>query len=184
MKRIKLFEEFMNENVNEKKATYDYGCAMLYFDFPEMTELHKKIEKADVFVDPKDSTFGLETEPHCTLLYGLHDDVAIDTIKKIVNGFNFGECSIKAPSLFENEKFDVLKYDVEGSGLHDCNAELSKLPHTTDYPDYHPHMTVAYLKTGMGKKYINILGATPITLKPSYIVYSQPDGTKTKINII
>jgi len=183
MKKIKLFEEFMNENVNEKKATYDYGCAMLYFDFPEMTELHKKIEKDDVFVDPKDSTFGLETETHCTLLYGLHAEVALDTIKKIVNGFNFGECSIKAPSLFENEKFDVLKYDVEGPGLHDCNTELSKLPHTTDYPDYHPHMTVAYLKNGMGKKYIDILGATPIALKPSYIVYSQPDGTKTKIDI-
>ena len=32
MKHIKLFEEF----VTEKKKVYDYGCAMLYFDFPEM----------------------------------------------------------------------------------------------------------------------------------------------------
>ena len=183
MKKIKLFEEFMSESLNEKKATYDYGCAMLYFNFPEMEDLHKKIEKDDVFVDPKDSTFGLETEPHCTLLYGLHSDVNLETIEKIVNGFEFGACTIKEASLFENEKFDVLKFDVTGEGLHDCNAALSKLPHTTDYPDYHPHMTVAYLKNGMGKKYIDLLGTEERTLKPSYIVYSQPDGTKTNIDI-
>lgn len=183
MKKIKLFEEFMSESLNEKKATYDYGCAMLYFNFPEMEDLHKKIEKEDVFVDPKDSTFGLETEPHCTLLYGLHSDVNLETIEKIVNGFEFGACTIKEASLFENEKFDVLKFDVTGEGLHDCNTALSKLPHTTDYPDYHPHMTVAYLKNGMGKKYIDLLGTEERTLKPSYIVYSQPDGTKSKISL-
>jgi radical SAM superfamily enzyme len=57
MKHVKIFEEFMNE----KKKVYDYGCAMLYFDFPGMENLHKQIEADDVFVDPKDATFGLET---------------------------------------------------------------------------------------------------------------------------
>jgi 2'-5' RNA ligase len=179
MGSIKLFEEF----VNEKKKVYDYGCAMLYFDFPGMEDLHKQIEADDVFVDPKDATFGLETEPHCTLLYGLHDDVKTETIKDAVKNFAFGNCTIAKPSLFENEKFDVLKYDVEGPGLHDCNAELSKLPHTTDYPDYHPHMTVAYLKSGLGKKYTDMLDATKKSLKPKYIVYSHPDGSKTRINL-
>lgn len=177
--KIKLFEEFMNE----KKTTYDYGCAMLYFEFPEMTELHKQINKDDVFVDPKDSTFGLETEPHCTLLYGLHDDVTVETVTEIIKKSSFGKCTISGASLFENDKFDVLKYDVDGSGLHDCNAELSKLPHTTDYPDYHPHMTVAYLKNGMGKKYMEKLDNTEKELKPKYIVYSHPNGKKTKIDL-
>jgi len=183
MKKIKLYEEFMSDLVNEKKTTYDYGCAMIYFEFPEMESLHKQIDKEDVFVDPNDSTFGLETEPHCTLLYGLHADVAVNTIKKIVDNFDFGECTIEGASLFENEKFDVLKFDVTGSGLHDCNAALVKLPHTTDYPNYHPHMTIAYLKNGMGKKYVDLLGTEKRTLKPSYIVYSQPDGTKSKIDL-
>jgi 2'-5' RNA ligase len=179
MKHIKLFEEFMNE----KKTTYDYGCAMIYFDFPEMKDLHSKINKQDVFVDPKDSTFGLETEPHCTLLYGLHNDVSLQTIKDTLNGLEFGTCTIQKASLFENEKFDVLKFDVSGSGLHDGNAQLSKLPHTTDYPDYHPHMTVAYLKSGTGKSYIETLGDSEKELKPMYIIYSHPDGTKTKISL-
>ena len=179
MKHIKLFEEF----ITEKKETYDYGCAMIYFDFPEMKDIHTKINKDDVFVDPKDSTFGLETEPHCTLLYGLHADVSIESIKNALNGLEFGVCTIEKPSLFENDKFDVLKFDVEGLGLHDGNAALSKLPHTTDYPDYHPHMTVAYLKTGTGKSYIESLDSSKKELKAMYIIYSQPDGTKTKINL-
>ena len=179
MKKLKLFEEFMNE----KKTTYDYGCAMIYFDFPEMENLHKQISKEDVFVDPKDDTFGLESEPHCTLLYGLHSDVSIEKIKDILNGFKFGECTVTNPSLFENDKFDVLKFDVDGSGLHDCNAALSKLPHTTDYPDYHPHMTIAYIKSGLGKKYVDLLKGPSIQLNPKYIIYSYPDGTKTKIDL-
>ena len=72
---------------------------------------------------------------------------------------------------------------MKGAGLHDCNAELSKLPHTTDYPKYHPHMTVAYLKKGMGKKYIEKLDSTKKELKPMYIIYSHPSGKKTKINL-
>ena len=104
MKHIKLFEEF----VTEKKKVYDYGCAMLYFEFPEMENLHKQIDEEDIFVDPEDSTFGLETEPHCTLLYGLHSDVKLEVIENIAKNFAFGNCTITNPSLFKNEKFDVL----------------------------------------------------------------------------
>jgi 2'-5' RNA ligase len=187
MKHIKdyltwLFES-NQEEVNEKKATYSYGCAMLYFDFPEIVELHQQIDREHVFKDPKDPSFGLETEPHCTLLYGLHKEVSDETIENITKNFAFGNCTIKNASLFENEKFDVLKFDVDGDNLHDCNKELCKLPHTTDFPDYHPHMTIAYLKPGMGKEYADMFKDRMHELKPKYVVYSKPDGTKTQIEL-
>ncbi len=192
MKAMKLIKDYVTwlfesrqeseEPINEKK-TYDYGCAMLYFDFPEMAELHSKIDKEHVFVDPKDPTFGLETEPHCTLLYGLHDDVTTEVVENVMKNYVFGNCTIKNASLFENEKFDVLKFDVEGEGLHDCNKELCKLPHTTDFPDYHPHMTVAYLKPGMGKEYAEMFKDRMHELTPKYIVYSKPDGSKDRIEL-
>jgi hypothetical protein len=48
---------------------------------------------------------------------------------------------------FENELYDVLKFDVKREkSLFDCNKDLMKFPHTTDYPDYHPHLTISYLK--------------------------------------
>lgn len=182
MKTVKLFEEFMSE-INEKKKAYDYGCVMLYFDFPGMAELHKKIDPEHVFKDPNDPTFGLEDEPHCTLLYGLHDGVETEVVENIMKNYAFGNCTITDSSLFENEKFDVLKFDVTGDNLHDCNKELCKLPHTTDYPDYHPHMTVAYLTPGKGKMYADMFKDKVETLKPKYIVYSKPDGSKDKIEI-
>lgn len=181
-----LFES-QQEEVNEKKETYSYGCAMLYFDFPEVTELHEKINPNHLWKkdEDSDSTYvgGLETEPHCTLLYGLHNEVSDEMVENIMKNYAFGNCTIKNASLFENEKFDVLKFDVEGDNLHDCNKELCKLPHTTDFPNYHPHMTVAYLKPGMGKEYADMFKDRIHELKPKHVVYSKPNGSKTIIEL-
>jgi hypothetical protein len=45
------------------------------------------------------------------------------------------------------------------------------------------HMMVAYLKSGLGKKYTDMLNSTKNPLKPGYIIYSHPDGSKTRINL-
>ena len=47
-------------------------------------------------------------------------------------------------------------------------------------------MTVAYLKPGLGKKYVSLFknkGASEFEVSPKYAVYSEPNGTKTKIKI-
>ena len=174
----------------EKEPVYEYGCAMLYFEpNQQVVDFQKTIRPEDIYTEDKNGGYGLETEPHCTLLYGLHNEVKVSEVSNILNNIQFGECKIYNPSLFENEKFDVLKFDVGyptrgGSFLHKANKQLTQLPHTTSYPDYHPHMTVAYLKPGMGKKYVESLGGVPAFIyKPTHLVYSQPDGTKTEIGI-
>jgi hypothetical protein len=60
---------------------------------------------------------------------------------------------------------------------------LVKLPHTTDYPDYHPHSTIAYLKKGKGEKYTDKLKGAEYIVNPSKIVYSKPDGNKIEKSI-
>ena len=180
MKRIKLFEEFMNE---AEKQTYDSNCAMLYFDFPMMKQIHKEIIPEDIYHADKNGGYGLETEPHCTLLYGLKPDVSLEQVREKLEGFDFGECLAHNISLFENEKFDVLKFDVKGDNLHGANKALCELPYSSDYPDYHPHMTVAYLKPGKGNKYLTILNSQEHSLKPLHIVYSMTDGSKHIMNL-
>lgn len=177
---FKRFFEFLKES---SKSTYEYGCAMLYFDFPEMKEIHEKINEDDIYIEEGDNTYGLEDEPHCTLLYGLHEEVKPEQIKKIVGEFAFGSCKIHNASLFENDKYDVLKFDVDGGELHECNEDLTKLPHTNSFPDYHPHMTIAYLKPGKGKEYVEKLKGIEFNLSPSHAVFSQPNGTKTKFPV-
>lgn len=173
------------KSINESNSTYDYGCAMLYFSVPDVFKIQDAINPQHVYTADDNGGYGLENEPHCTLLYGLHNDVSLDDVKGILGNFGYGECKGYNPSLFENEKFDVLKFDIGGPSLHETNKELSKLPHTTSYPDYHPHLTIAYLKPGYGKKYVAMLKNAKAELRcvPEYAVYSEPNGTKTKIQI-
>jgi 2'-5' RNA ligase len=177
--------------LKEAKDKYEYGCAMLYFDFPtEIIKLQDTINPKDISTDNMGGT-GIETEPHCTLLYGLHDGVTLNDVKNILDKYQFSDLKATGPSLFENEKFDVLKYDIGyptrgGAFLHKCNKELTTLPNTQSFPDYHPHATIAYLKPGLGKKYVKLFkekGASEFTTTPKYAIYSQPDGTKSKIKI-
>ena len=160
----------------------EYGCVMLYFTFPEMEDIHKLIDSNDIFHEVGEE-YGLETEPHLTLLFGLHDGVPTSAIEKVLDDKTFYTCKGHNASLFENKKFDVLKFDIEGDNLHDVNAELKKQPHTSDFPDYHPHLTIAYLKPGTGKKYVKKLKGKKYWLVPQHAVYSKPDGTKDKISL-
>lgn len=168
---------------------YNYGCVMLYFDFPEILKIHNAINPSHLYTEDDDS-YGIEDEPHCTLLYGLHDTVTIDDVNRMLDTIQFGDCKIYNPSLFENEKYDVLKFEVGyatrgGAFLSKANWRLKKLPYTSDFPDYKPHMTIAYLKPGFGKKYVDMLNNTTseYVLSPTHIVFSQPNGTKTNISI-
>ncbi len=163
-----------------KNQTYDYGCSMIYFDFPKMSEIHSMIEDEDVYSEEGDSTYGLETEPHATLLYGLHsNEIDDDVVMKASTKMGVPkELKLHNASCFNNDKYDVLKFDVDDDHLHKINGELTKLPHTTSYPDYHPHSTIAYLKKGTGEKYTKQLKDLTFTVNPSKIVYSKPDGEK------
>lgn len=179
MKHIKLFEQFVNEKSGD---SYSSGCVMLYFDFLQMNKIHDGINQSELYTEEEDRSYGLEDEPHCTLLYGLEDSVTVEAVKEILDGQTFGTCKVHNASLFENE-YDVLKFDVKGNSLHACNKALCKLPYHSDYPDYHPHMTIAYLKKGNGQKYCDRMKGHEYELVPTHAVFSQPNGTKTKIKI-
>lgn len=180
---IKSFKQF-RALFEKKSESHSYGCAMVYFNFPEMAEFHSQIDPTDVYTDDSDSSYGLEDEPHTTLLYGLHspeieDSVVIDICKSMP----IGPMTLVNASLFENEKYDVLKLDVQNSNLYKINEELCKLPYTTNFPDYHPHSTIGYLKPGTGKKYVDLFRNKSYEVNPIKIVYSKPDGTRIEENI-
>lgn len=177
MGNIKLLSLITEEHMHE------YGCVMLFFDFPEMKKIQSIIKSKDIYEDDTDDSFGLETEAHVTLLYGLHSGVSSENVKSVLKKFSFGPCKLTNISLFENEKYDVLKYDIDGEGLHEANIQFKRFPYTNDFPEYHPHLTIAYLNPKTGKKYTNALKNTSFTLIPKYAVYSQIDGTKEKLNI-
>lgn len=194
MKYIKTYEDYLNEysflyKVNEKKGdSYSYGCAMLYFDFPSLKGIQDSIKEEDLYTEEGDRSYGFEDEPHVTLLYGLHKEVSENEIFDRLKVYRCDDLLLTKISAFENEKYDVLKFDVKdvargSSYLHKMNRALAELPHTTDFPDYHPHSTIAYLKPGKAKEYINRLKGTEHIVKPRSVVYSAPSGNKISAEI-
>jgi 2'-5' RNA ligase len=67
---------------------------------------------------------------------------------------------------------------VQNSALYEINAKLSELPHTTNFPDYHPHATIGYLKSGMGKKYVEKFKNKQYEVTSNKIFYSKPNGDR------
>ena len=174
---LKNFSEF-NEILEKKGDTYEYGCAMVYFDMPKIKEIHTMIDPEDIYYEESDRTYGLEDEPHTTLLYGLHDDVDPKTVIDICKSKKIGPLKLHNVSSFNNPKYDVLKFDVSNLVLYEINSMLQKLPHTTDFPEYHPHATIGYLKPGTAKKYIDKFSGLEHTAVPNLIVYSLASGGK------
>lgn len=180
MKNIQYYKDFsINEN---SKSSYSKGCVMLYFDFPTITKIQKEIDPEDIFHGEGDNKFGLEDEPHCTILYGLDPEVSTKQVKEITENEEFSYCKIHDISLFKNE-YDVLKFEVKSKKLHQLNKKLEKLPFENDYPEYKPHLTIGYLKKGKGEKYLDKFKFLEYDLFPSKIVFSKPDGEKIDIDI-
>lgn len=174
----------LKELLTEKKAdSYEYGCAMLYFDFPLMNKIHDAIDPQDIYTEEGDRSFGLEDEPHTTLLFGLHEGVSQENVQDVLDNFTFGDCILYNASTFNNPQYDVLKFDVKGDSLHEANEELKQYPHTSNFPDYHPHATIAYLKPGTGKRYTEMLKGQEFTLTPTHAVYSKPNGDQVELPI-
>jgi hypothetical protein len=162
---------------------YEYGCAMLYFSFPEINKIHDAIDPKHIYIEEGDRTFGLEDEPHTTLLFGLHQEVGTKQIQEVLDKYTYSTCEIHNASLFKNEKYEVLKFDVAGNNLHESNKDLREYPHTSNFPNYHPHLTIGYLKPGCGDKYVQMLKGKEFWLTPQYAVYSKPDGSQETLNI-
>ena len=176
-----------------EEAKYDYGCVMLYADFPkEILNLQLQIDTEDLYVADNNGGYGLEDEAHCTILYGLHETVSLKDVLRIMRKYKFTALKADGPTLFENPLFDVLKYDVNyptrgGAFLHKAHEELaSTLPNTQTYPDYHPHMTIAYLKPGLGNKYVELFrenNASSFIVTPKFGVFSEASGNKEQFDI-
>jgi hypothetical protein len=138
--------------ISENSVARSYACLMLDLDFlkKEILDLQENICPCEVY--DSEPGHGLEDEPHITVLYGLHTQQLKPITDKIT--FKPVKFKIKNISLFENEKFDVLKLGIESTDLSDLNKELcKKFSFTNNFPNYIPHCTIAYLVPGAGHNY-------------------------------
>ncbi len=174
----KIFNGLFETEDKTKNKKYDYGCVMLGFDIPK-----NKWDKVQDLIDDSDIStddgLGREMDPHVTLLYGIHADVSDEDVEKIIDELVQPELKFNHISIFENPKFDVVKFTIRNKSLEKMNKMFKVLPYTNDFPKYEPHATIAYVKKGEGSKYSQTLkGDLEFKLKPNHIIYSKADGTK------
>lgn len=177
----KLRESLLKEGAH---ASNNYGCLMVYLDVnqSEWDDLQNIIDSEDLYEPAGETGYGKELEPHVTILYGLHNDISDEEIEEEIEKIQEPSLKLDKVSAFKNKDFDVLKFDVESSDLHKLNKIFTEnFPYTTDYPNYHPHCTTAYVKSGTADKYIKELNDFGgISVSPSKIVYSKANGQKKK----
>lgn len=179
--RIKLLAGLMSEVKENHKN--EYGCLMLNVKHPDWDSILSTINKEDLYED--EPGFGAEKEPHVTILFGFHKNVDIDKIKEMVKDQDLKSIKIKSKgiSMFKGEDYDVIKFDIESEVLHDLNKLMTdNFDYTSDFPNYHPHMTIAYVKKGKGKKYIDKKSKN-FTFTCNEFLYSTAESKKTKFKL-
>lgn len=172
----------------EGAGGHEYGCVMLFIPIEKewWNDITDEIEKDDVYNPEGERDYGIQghTSAHVTVLYGIHKDVPDEDVEALIEKMTAPEVTLKKIGMFDNadKGFDVVKFDVTGKELHDMNNMFTDLPHTNDYPDYHPHATLAYVNAGTGDKYTRTL-KDGLTVKPNKIVYSKANGTKKEYKL-
>lgn len=129
------------------------GCVML--STPMMGEvvsrMHDDLERILIGHGYKENEdFEFDKYVHITVAFGINVNTDINLIKEIVRNrptyFQITELS-----LFENENFDIIKFDVMSTDLRILNHIIkSKMEVKSIFNEYHPHLTVAYVPKGMG----------------------------------
>lgn len=175
---VSSFKSLLSEGKEGFKK--EYGCLMLDLPIKNWEQITNTVKKDDIF---DEEGFGIEEVPHITVLFGFIPEKTNPkdvekVVKKHLKDKQKIKIKLKAISLFENKDKEVLKFDVESEDLQSLNKILRKeFEYKSDYPDYHPHMTIAYLNPGTGKKYVKEL-KKPIEFESGNFSYSYPPNEK------
>ncbi len=134
-------------------------------------DLVAKIERYQRTIDPEDlvpetgsaiagqtASDGLEHQPHITIKFGLHPGVDETDVARVLASegpisVTFGNNGVFPPAE-GTDGAAVLYISVDSPDLHRLHGMLkSVLPNDESYPQYQPHVTLAYIKPEVSAKY-------------------------------
>ena len=153
----------------------EYAFLMIDYDTPELIkDIQSQIPEEELYTEEDNDNYGLEKETHVTLVPCLENDANVEDLKKMLQPLDKYVLILNNVSMFDNnENYDVLKCGASSMVLNDTNRRIrEKFPTHSEYAEYNPHVTIAYLKKGLGEKYIKEILSPLVILKPKQFNFS------------
>jgi len=146
-----IWESYDKSLITERDQGIEHGCLMVYLDEESSNKVKQFCQ--DTFNPEILAEFGIEEEPHITCQYGFTDEVSVEDINEFVNNIIQRPISIELGEIsrFDNDDYDVIKVDVNSPDLHELSDKIREYfgdRLNVTYPNYHPHMTLAYIQKG------------------------------------
>ena len=127
---------------------------------------------------------GRENNIHTTIKFGLHitDFTAVRDLFVNQKPINIVLGKI---TLFTSDDHDVVKIDVDSPELHVMHHMIGSSVETTDtHPDYHPHITIAYVKKGIGSPFDGLQDFEGRKVCLDSVLFSGKDNRRTIFRLI
>jgi 2'-5' RNA ligase len=173
----------LSNSVQHSKSSLQYNLPKNIAD-DILTWSKNNIPKEELYTE--EEGMGIEEEVHITVFYGILDEDEDGTVK-VLKDYKIRPFSVTLSTItaFQNKpEYDVLKIDIESSELHKIHKLIdSHLDTKNDYPEYKPHLTLAYLKKGYVDKYIGNKFFKGIEVIAENLEFSSKSGSKISIDL-
>lgn len=164
----------------------DFSCLLL----PLPTDISQKIKEWANSNIPDNILYteegkGREEYIHCTIKFGINDENP-DEVLKLLKEEKPIKIQLGQISLFESSKkpFDVVKIEVNSPDLHRINKEVTeKIKCTDTFPNYVPHITLAYIKKGYGDRFKGLKDFDKTSIEIPVIEFSSSKKEKGATSI-
>jgi len=173
-----------------KRNAYSYSCVMARLPEQLASKVRAISEKIpdDLIYDEGSGEQGREDKPHTTVKYGLHTEDPYE-VAKVIGYFGPVAGELRKMSAFVNDSV-VLKMGVQSQAMQALNRLICReLENTDTFPEYKPHVTVAYIKKGpdddpyyFTKMYSDALEGEVFEIDK--VEFSTPAGKKYWISLI
>jgi 2'-5' RNA ligase len=167
------------------QADYDYASTQVNLDAATAKKLmdwgKENIPDDDLY--DEDGTQGREDKPHITILYGLVEDDPQPVID-LLQGKSAPKATLGKVSLFSKDEYDVVKVEVKSEDLAAFQKILwDGVEHESDYPDYKPHATIAYVQPGSGSRHSGSTDFEGMELTFDTVIFSPSDDDAERTSI-
>lgn len=164
------------------KQEYDSSCVLVKLPFAigQQLDRYNKAHIGEECLHDK----GRESEYHITILYGIKDEVSKESLELLKERLNTSVFKIKlgVVSKFYQEDYDVLKIDVNDytGKLHSAFELLNEnIDNENSYENYHPHITLAYVKKGACEHLVGDSSFEGIEFEIDNVKFSSSDSDKS-----